>query len=234
MCVILVCPEGVRPSIETLIRCEERNPHGAGVAYRKNGAVEWVKTNDLDEIHALAQKAKGQIVIHFRIASVGAVCPELRHPFPVTPRAQVDASRGRCNAVLFQNGTWAGWKEALASAGQKAPEGPMSDARAAAILTAMRGPQFLAGLAPSRWVYFSARETARFGQWFKRGGIYFSNLYWQPRAIETPAKAKNAASAKLEPSAKAQAGRPEREPLELWDMSGVASYWQMLKPKRSR
>ena len=230
MCVILVCPEGVRPSIETLMRCEEANPHGSGVAFRRNGAVEWVKTNDLDEIHGLCHKLKGEIVIHFRVASVGAVCDELRHPFPITPRAQVDA-RGRCNAVLFQNGTWHGWREELASAkvmdGKTAPEGPMSDARAAAFLTALRGPAFLSKLSPSRWVYFSARETARFGQWFKRGGILFSNLHWQPVGVKAPRASKNAPSAN--PTTRASEIR------ELWDMTGTGDYWAKVnRPKRGK
>lgn len=37
----------------------------------------------------------------FRIASVGGVCPEVRHPFPVTHRAGLCA-RANAQAVLFQ------------------------------------------------------------------------------------------------------------------------------------
>ena len=39
MCVILVCPGNVRPDRATLDACHEANPHGAGVAWRDDGAV---------------------------------------------------------------------------------------------------------------------------------------------------------------------------------------------------
>jgi hypothetical protein len=230
MCVVLICPEKVRPSIETLIACDEGNPHGGGVAWRRNGAVEWAKTNDIDEINAICHKVKGELIIHFRIASVGGVCNELRHPFPVTHRANLDDS-GRTNAVLFQNGTWSGWREGLEfakSEGHKIPEGTMSDTRAAAFLCSIYGHKFLKKLSPSRWVFFSASETHRFGDWYKRNGIYFSNLYWTPRDSYTPSRETN------EPTA-CQGSNPTGyktkldEELELWDMAPAASYWEKLE-----
>ncbi|HVU07839.1 MAG TPA: hypothetical protein VHG89_04770 [Verrucomicrobiae bacterium] len=182
MCVILICPEKVRPSLETLRRCQHKNPHGAGIAWRENGAVEWFKTNDVSAIAEQLRRRRGEIVIHFRFASVGPVCGELRHPFPVTRKAAL-LERGRGNAVLFQNGTWLGWRNALRLAkgkGHRLPDGEMNDARAAAFLCSLYGPSFLRECGVSRWVYFSARETLRFGQWHERDGIYFSNLRWLP------------------------------------------------------
>ena len=228
MCVVLVCPPKVRPSIETLMLCEKANPHGAGIAWRRNGAVEWTKSNDLAELHRTALKAKGEIVIHFRIASVGAVCNELRHPFPVTHGAHLDEC-GRSNAVLFQNGTWLSYREALQSAerhGHRIPDGPMSDTRAAAFLCSIYGRRFLEKCGHSRWVYYSAEQTSMFGQWYKRSGIYFSNLYWKPKEAEAPSTPQNVSKAKPEGNSTAQRNSPHRE---LWDMSLIEDYWKKLE-----
>lgn len=234
MCVVLVCPEKVRPSIETLRLCERANPHGGGIAWRNNGAVEWLKTNDLAEIDKLARKIPGEIVIHFRIASVGGVCDALRHPFPITRRAQLDP-RGRTGAVLFQNGTWGGYREALEfalSEGHLIPQDEMSDTRAAAFLCSLYGHKFLKKCRPSRWVYFSAKETIRYGDWCKREGIFYSNLYWLPPA---PPKRSETFSER----SKDNGGYKTKldQELELWDLGGQRSYWDYLNrvtPKPAR
>ena len=186
MCVILLCPPKVRPSRPTLERCAEANPHGAGIAWRERGAVHWVKTADLGEIERLARRKAGEIVIHFRIASVGRPIPELRHPFPVTRRAGL-APTGTAGAVLFQNGTWSGWSDALqaaSAAGVRVPDGEMSDARAAALLvhglTHEGRQRFFAKAGQSRWVWFGATTTEVYGEWHEHAGMRCSNLWWRP------------------------------------------------------
>ena len=87
MCVILACPCNVRPNAQTLRNCERANPHGAGVAWREDGEVWWMKGLDADELADLIERIEGEIVMHFRWASVGEVTPKLCHPFPVTPCA---------------------------------------------------------------------------------------------------------------------------------------------------
>lgn len=114
MCVMLICPPKVRPDLATLEACSEANPHGGGIALREDGSIHYRKIDYPVEISRLARRAKGG-VIHFRIASVGGVQPELRHPFSVTSRAGL-MERGHSRAVLFQNGTWAGWRAAVAKA----------------------------------------------------------------------------------------------------------------------
>ncbi|HEU5124998.1 MAG TPA: hypothetical protein VFW05_13160 [Verrucomicrobiae bacterium] len=183
MCVVLICPLEVRPSPEILQLCSRKNPHGGGIAWRKRDVVEWLKTDDVDEIHRLIQRLKGEIVIHFRIATVGGACPELRHPFPITRTAQLNP-RGRAAAVLFQNGTWKNWGNALQLAwqdGKTPPAGPISDTRAAAWLCHLFGHEWLNQSGDSRWVYFAATQTVSYGQWFEREGIQYSNLHWLPK-----------------------------------------------------
>lgn len=240
MCVVLIIPKDVRPSIETLRLCERANPHGGGIAWRNAGAVEWLKSNDVNEIDKLARKMKGELIIHFRIASVGGVCNELRHPFPVTRNARLD-DRGRTGAVLFQNGTWGGYREALAFAasdGHKAPKGEMSDTRAAAFLVSIYGHKFLEKIGGwSRWVYFTAKETVRVGDWYVRDGIYFSNLYWlppPPPKYTPPQRRKLKQSDFYVDEKEETTGIPactpkgDDEARELWDMGNIEGYWDKI------
>ena len=112
MCVILVCPADVRPDRRTLAACHEANPHGAGVAWREDGVVRWFKGLEPRELEPLIAGLSGEIVIHFRWASVGEVTPKLCHPFPITACATTRLS-GHARAALFHNGTWCQWRETL-------------------------------------------------------------------------------------------------------------------------
>ena len=112
MCVILICPQNVRPKSEVLYACHEANPHGAGVAWREGGRVRWQKNLNTGELVTLLKKLEGEVVIHFRWASVGGVDARLCHPFPVTPKASTSLS-GMAETMLFHNGTWSGYEEAL-------------------------------------------------------------------------------------------------------------------------
>ncbi len=53
MCVILVCPENIRPDSATLDACHRANPHGAGVAWREDDLVRWTKGLEPDELEPL-------------------------------------------------------------------------------------------------------------------------------------------------------------------------------------
>lgn len=181
MCVILVCPETVRPSPEVLYACHEANPHGAGVAWREGGRVRWQKNLTTGELVTLLRQLEGEVVIHFRWASVGGVDPRLCHPFPVTPKANVSLS-GMAETVLFHNGTWSGYEDALErlSEERELPAAPMSDTRAAALMVNVEGPDALQHL-PGRWVWMNARETRLFGPWEEWRGMRLSNSHFVPR-----------------------------------------------------
>ena len=245
MCVILVCPGNVRPNMKTLKACEAANPHGAGVAFRKNGQVEWVKTNSVKTVHELINSVEGDVVVHFRIASVGRVCDELRHPFPVTRDASL-APKGKGGAVIFQNGTWSGWENALdelRAGGKVIPAGPFSDTRVAALVVNYFGSKFLNKMGTSRWVYFDASTTEMSGQWNKSSdGIYFSNLYWKQEEKKASSSwvAKPPATSPAAPTTAACGSKgvkvacdaPGRRDRELWDLSEVDDYWTKLQRRR--
>ena len=179
MCVILVCPDDIRPDRATLDACHRANPHGAGVAWREDGEVRWMKGLEPDELEALIDGLSGEIVIHFRIASVGEVTPRLCHPFPVTACATTRLS-GHARAVLFHNGTWNDWRENLRRMPHhQRPDGLLSDTRVAASLVDLCGMDVLDRL-PGRWVFYDRDFTELYGDWREWQGMRASNLYFLP------------------------------------------------------
>jgi len=174
MCVILVCPANVRPDRATLEACHRANPHGAGVAWREDEEVRWSKGLEPDELESLIATLPGEIVIHFRIASVGEVTPRLCHPFPVTACATTRLT-GHARAVLFHNGTWGVWREVLRRMPGSRVNGLLSDTRVAASLVDLCGPEILERL-PGRWVFFERDFTELFGEWQRWRGMRVSNL----------------------------------------------------------
>ena len=180
MCVILVCPANVRPTQATLEACHRANPHGAGVAWRENGLVRWSKGLEPKDLSRHVLRLPGEIVIHFRWASVGEVTPKLCHPFPVTASANTGLT-GRARAVLFHNGTWCDWRETLGRMpSHRITGGPLSDTRVAASFVDLCGVETLERL-PGRWVFFERDFTELFGDWQQWGGMQVSNLHFTHR-----------------------------------------------------
>ncbi|MCF7733183.1 MAG: hypothetical protein K9N23_15945 [Akkermansiaceae bacterium] len=175
MCVILVCPENVRPDRTTLDACHKANPHGAGVAWREDDLVRWMKGLEPEELESLIAGLSGEIVIHFRWASVGEVTPKLCHPFPVTANATTRLT-GHARAALFHNGTWSEWCGTYRRMPRhRRPDGVLSDTRVAASLVDLCGSEVLERL-PGRWVFFERDFTELFGDWQRWQGMRVSNL----------------------------------------------------------
>lgn len=180
MCVILVCPPTVRPDRFIIDACHRKNPHGAGVAWRENGLVRWVKGLEPDEVEPLIKSLPGEIVIHFRWASVGEVTPKLCHPFPVTPSATTRLN-GTARAVLFHNGTYGAWRDVL----RKMPKGRigdklLSDSRVVASMVDYLGIDVLDEI-HGKFVVFERDFTKLFGYWEKFAGMKASNLHFAER-----------------------------------------------------
>jgi hypothetical protein len=85
-------------------------------------------------------------------------------------------------SVLFHNGTWSGYADALERLGEERelPGAPMSDTRAAALLVHAAGPEVLDKL-PGRWVWMNAAETRLSGAWETWRGMQVSNTHFVPR-----------------------------------------------------
>lgn len=235
MCVIAICPPKLRPAMKTVQACWDANPHGAGIAWRDRDQVRWIKTNDPQEIYERAQKLPGEIVLHFRIASIGGVCDALRHPFPVSRRAGL-ADRGSAKAVLFQNGTWSRYREALDFAeddGYTIPHGEMSDSRAAAFLVSIYGHEFLKKCTPSRWVYFSAKQTALYGSWHNYRGLNYSNMGWRSYLPDERPRSRFSDVHDAVDRAYRDRRMPMpvevRDQLDLWSQNSTEDYWSSIK-----
>jgi predicted glutamine amidotransferase len=138
-----------------------------------------MKNLDPDEVEQLIAQLEGEIVIHFRLASVGGVDPLLCHPFPTDRQAGTKLS-GSAKRLLFHNGTWSDWRRALDQVLDRDTltklTGPMSDSRSMALLVHAIGTPALLESLPGRMVLFGAKTTKFFGSWQSWGGMLCSNL----------------------------------------------------------
>lgn len=184
MCVAVIIPAGAAlPTLEQHEQMAEANPDGAGYAWVDTdaGLVMWRKGFDsasFAQIHAelAALPSDVPILLHYRIATVGGVRPELTHPFPITAKAGVKLTGG-AKSVLVHNGTWCGF----VSTRFDDLIGPVSDTRALAILTSHE-PDALRELAPlyGRSARLNADCTVeRHGRWREVQGVLYSNTYWE-------------------------------------------------------
>ena len=176
MCVIAICPAHLRPSLATVTACATANPHGAGVAWREGNRVLWRKGfSDPGELKAFIDGIKGEAVTHFRWASVGEPVPALCHPFPVSGKPST-ALQGAARRVLFHNGTWSQWRNAVDELGLEL-DGPVSDTRVAAATVSHVGDIAIRRM-PGRWVVMTAKGLDTYGDFQTRKGIRYSNLNW--------------------------------------------------------
>ena len=81
MCIIYVCEQ--KPSKSILLRGQQANPHGMGIAYIENGKLKIKKGlwPTLDPIVSLFELINPPYIIHFRLRSAGAIGVEQCHPF---------------------------------------------------------------------------------------------------------------------------------------------------------
>lgn len=85
MCVIAIKPRKVKIDYKTVIEMYDSNPHGAGLAVVCEGATYISKgyesaKNLWEDLKSLQNEL---LVIHFRWATHGIICPEMTHPFIV-------------------------------------------------------------------------------------------------------------------------------------------------------
>ena len=111
MCVICISPKGVRqPYEDEFFDMWTTNPHGAGYMVARNGVVEIHKgfmTYDdfMDQIEFERFTSDDVVVYHFRIATQGAICPQMCHPFPFTTSTEgLRALDVECRVGIAHNG----------------------------------------------------------------------------------------------------------------------------------
>lgn len=125
MCVIAAKPAGVKmPTAEQMKVMWYNNPDGAGIMYAKDGKVHidkgYMKLADfLSRVEALGKTVdldQIPVVLHFRIASAGGVCPEHCHPFPLTSSEYlIRRLCCDCEVGIAHNGTIHGYGNSFLS-----------------------------------------------------------------------------------------------------------------------
>jgi hypothetical protein len=190
MCVIITAEHTTRIPEPTIMQAAERNRDGLGLAWIERGYVRWRKGLSLRDTVDLAGDIPTPYILHARIATVGGTRPELCHPFPVVRASTGFEVRGRNRCVLFHNGHFAEWRQALAEfAGDREhPDGPWSDSRALAYLSALYDAESIAEMAASAGQRVALLTTAgvqRYGQtWTELGpGVWASNTYGLDRIL---------------------------------------------------
>jgi hypothetical protein len=90
MCIIAIKSPGARFDWKILRECWDANPDGAGFAYPSKGgritiSKGFMEFNDFKRAVKAAPIGKGtEALLHFRIATHGAVSPTNCHPFPLS------------------------------------------------------------------------------------------------------------------------------------------------------
>ena len=115
MCVAIYKPENIQtPSLDTLKKCWDANPDGAGFALCTGGdkyAIEihkgymtWKQFKAAFEKYRLADFAR-DMLLHFRIATHGGISPGNTHPFSLTKDVKLlKHTNVRTNYALIHNG----------------------------------------------------------------------------------------------------------------------------------
>lgn len=184
MCVIAIC-NGKQLTKDKFMACFEANDDGAGFAWIANGNICYSKGHMEKEDAWLVYENICMFphVAHFRLCSAGGVCPELTHPFLITPDSPITLEGIGTDSVLFHNGTVGGYEMVLMSiaiANKKYPDGRISDTRVMAMATSILGDVVLRNNS-GKFVIVSENGFRRFGDWTEDEGIWYSNMYWKNR-----------------------------------------------------
>jgi len=187
MCVIIVCQKRNITDKE-MEKMWAGNPHGAGMAWiSKAGKVCFKKgITKLADLKAFYHSRKFRLphVVHFRIATVGAIMPELTQPFICSPNSPIRMDHEGDEKVLFHNGTYRDWETILATtaiATETRVLGPVNDSRLAAILQHFV-PAMLNNIATETrnlFALLSKKGCTIIGHFDEVDGILCSNLHWK-------------------------------------------------------
>lgn len=189
MCVIAVCEtKDARLSKRELKQMGQANSDGWGLAWPHGGKVEYQRGLTTSQVIHLGRSIVDRpLLLHARIATVGAAVQALTHPFPCTRNVSL-ALRGKAARVLAHNGHWFNWeevKEYLVKKQGAAPAGAWSDTRVLAWLEAVYGIDKLHDM-HTDWAGLTvtldgngALKYRGSGWETLRAGVKVSNKFWQ-------------------------------------------------------
>ena len=185
MCVAIYKPENVQtPSLDTLKKCWDTNPDGAGFALCTGGDkyaikihkgyMTWKQFKVAFEKYRLADFA-GNMLLHFRIATHGSISPGNTHPFCLAGDVKLlKHTNVLTNYALIHNGI-------LPIKPERDISDTMEFCRRLAPLYQNIPSVFnlIEGMTGNNKIAVMTRERVHlFGQWERVEGVYFSNLLW--------------------------------------------------------
>lgn len=183
MCVAITLAAGTWLDGKEVEQMNRANADGVGVAWAKDGLVEWYKTTKVDPeyitkmVYAFREYPR---LVHFRLSTAGGTRPDLCHPFEIGPLANCEP-RGSSTRVMIHNGHWHKWddvRKMLASEGLL-PPGPWSDSRLVAYLS-HDDPEWLESIGGRVAVMRGNGDIHRIGDWTElRPNLWVSNKNWE-------------------------------------------------------
>jgi hypothetical protein len=203
MCVIVVSEKGEKVSRKDFKEMWARNSNGFGVAWLEQDGMIKVKKGimnlqDAENFYYKEVPEGVSHIMHFRLTSAGATCPELTHPFRVDLIDTQELEYKAC-AVLFHNGTVSGYKAFLPAILAKLESTELekffnvkdvSDTYLMSIMVRLFSHKILKFYTSSRWAVFTIESGSPqiflYGDFQKYKNFYVSNMSWQTPQYATP------------------------------------------------
>lgn len=181
MCVIAVCKDRKLTPTE-LIYCWINNPDGAGVAWNTGATLHNYQKGmmDFDEFEAWYESFNIlPHIVHFRIASSGAIVPYLTHPFICQENSPLHLEWVGRESLLFHNGIVSGWENlaAIFRIGPPILTNYWNDSRVlSCLLSKVRDHSILTYESKSsKFATFSSGNIQTYGYFDRVDGVLFSN-----------------------------------------------------------
>ena len=187
MCVIAYKTEGGYLSDGMIRQMFEANPNGAGFMYAKGGKVYFEK--GFFTASALIRRYRACVsddmpaVVHCRITTHGATCPQLCHPFPIVSKHSKEfKQRGEARLCMAHNGIiparawmwYANGKDSDSSAYAR----KLWELGLCALPTADEKKAMESEIGGSRLAFMDGSGAVELvGNWSEIGGVWFSNLH---------------------------------------------------------
>jgi glucosamine 6-phosphate synthetase-like amidotransferase/phosphosugar isomerase protein len=183
MCVITI-NQNKKLNKEDIKKIWNSNPDGAGIIYYKNGQLRFKKgIMNLKKFLEIYEKIELPHIVHFRLASIGKIVPELTHPFPVFENNKLE---GKSRLLFAHNGHIGNYEilyHYLKEMGVKFDDNVNDSyvlARSLSLLPEKQIEEFINKvIGGSKMVLvYPDYKIKKFGNFIEEDGIEYSNISW--------------------------------------------------------
>lgn len=181
MCIIVFKPKNEEiPKKEILRQCFINNPDGIGFMFRHKGRIHIKKGYmDFNDFYADLMEVDGRtkrglkntdVLIHFRIATHGAIISAQTHPFPVSGSIiKMGMLDSKVKAAIAHNGIIKDYEPPAKSGGL------LSDTMFFILENHNDIEGALKKVKDGKFILMTDKETKKIGEFIKEDGIYYSN-----------------------------------------------------------